>query len=116
MQFDLSGYSLYIRPGATDMRKGSPSLSIIIQRQMRLDPFGKSAFFFCGSGRRTLKAVLWDGNGWLEVIKRLECSETFKWPSTREESMMITPEQLKGLLDGNDVWRRFPVFRPELAV
>jgi hypothetical protein len=30
--------------------------------------------------------------------------------------MMITPEQLKGLLDGNDVWRRFPVFRPELAV
>jgi transposase len=115
MRINPEEYAYYIRPGVTDMRKCTPSLSRIVQDQMRLEPFGKSVFLFCGRNRRTVKAILWDGNGWLEIAKRLECGESFKWPESEKDAMGITVAQVEGMLRGNDVWREFPVFTPKLV-
>ena len=115
MDIKLEGYDLYIRPGVTDMRKGATGLAYIVQNEMRLRPFDKAVFVFCGRSRKTIKAIVWDRNGWVELIKRLECNQTFRWPTSTEEATRISVDQLVGLLKGNDVWRSFPTFHPQLV-
>ncbi len=58
MEITLDGYAFYIRPGVTDMRKGSAGLALIVQGQMELDPYGKAVFLFCGRSRKTVKAIV----------------------------------------------------------
>lgn len=113
MELSLENYNFYIKPGRTDMRKGSRSLAIIVQHEMQLEPFRKSVFLFCGGTKRTIKALVWDKNGWIEIIKRLECGSSFKWPNTEEQALEIEVENLVLLLKGYDIWRKFPVFTPK---
>lgn len=109
---DLEQYTYYVRPGFTDMRKCAGSLAFIVQNQMGKRPEEKTVFVFCGRNRKTVKAILWDRNGWLEITKRLACVGSFKWPVNEEEAMEVTATQIAGLLAGNDVWRHFDVFVP----
>lgn len=113
MDIRLEEYEFYIRPNATDMRKGARGLAYIVQDEMRLSPFDKAVFVFCGRSKRTIKAIVWDRNGWIELIKRLECNRSFRWPASAEEAAKISAVQLAGLLDGNDVWRNLPVLHPQ---
>ena len=39
MEINLEDYNFYIRPGRTDMRKSSVGLALIVQDEMRLQPF-----------------------------------------------------------------------------
>ena len=112
MEIKLEDYNFYVRPGTTDMRKGSPSLAYIVQNEMKLEPFSKAVFLFCGGTKRTIKAIVWDSNGWIEIIKRLECGSSFKWPNTEKEAVHVEMEDLLLLLRGYDVFRRFPVLSP----
>lgn len=113
MEIRLDDYEFFIKPGATDMRKGSPSLALIVQYEMKLEPFTKAVFLFCGGSRRIIKAIVWDNNGWIEIIKRLECGSSFRWPNTEEEAIRVETTDLLLLLKGYDVWRRFPVLSPK---
>ncbi|HHU88643.1 MAG: IS66 family insertion sequence element accessory protein TnpB [Sphaerochaetaceae bacterium] len=115
MEIRLEDYNFYIRAGRSDMRKSSVGLALIVQEDMGLRPFEKSVFLFCGSNRRTIKAIVWNGNGWLEIIKRLECGSSFKWPTTADEALRIKVEDLLLLLKGYDIWRQFPVYTPQLV-
>ncbi len=112
MEINLEAYNFFIKPGITDMRKGSPSLAYIVQNEMKLEPFSKAVFLFCGGTKRTIKAIVWDCNGWIEIIKRLECGSAFKWPNTEEEALQIEISDILLLLKGYDVFRRFPVLSP----
>jgi len=62
MEINLEAYNFFIKPGITDMRKGSPSLAYIVQNEMKLEPFSKAVFLFCGGTKRTIKAIVWDRN------------------------------------------------------
>ena len=115
MTINLDNYSIYLRPGCTDMRKGSTQLAYLVQNEMKLHPFEKSIFLFCGRNKRTIKAIVWDGNGWIEIIKRLECGKSFCYPTTISDSMKVTFEQVKLMLRGANVWRNFPTFTPEFV-
>lgn len=115
MDIRFEDYRFYIKPNVTDMRKGSTSLAYIVQDEMKLKPFEKSIFVFCGRTRRILKAIVWDRNGWIEIIKRLECGSSFKWPKTEREAMQVSAEQIAGMLKGYDVWRELPEINPTLV-
>ena len=104
MILDLSKARIYIRPGYTDMRKGSKGLTIIIQDEMEQDPFSGSVYIFCNRGRKLLKAVYWDKTGFWLCQKRLE-KETFPWPQTIESARELTEEELKMLLAGIDFFK-----------
>lgn len=108
-------YEYYIRPGYTDMRKGANKLSLMVQYEMKLNPFSKSIFLFCGRNRKTIKGIVWDGNGWFELTKRLDCGSTFPWPRTEEASRSMSLEDVRYLLRGADVFRKFPEYYPEIA-
>jgi transposase len=51
MTVDLSRVKIYIRPGATDMRKGANGLTALVQEEMKGDPFSGSVYISAtGSG------------------------------------------------------------------
>jgi len=107
----LEQFNLYVKPGKTDMRKRATSLSFIVQGDMGLAPFGKSVFVFCNGSHSTIRAIVWDRNGWLEISKRLEAG-TFCWPNDETEALSVTVEQLLEVLYGGNPWRRLPVLTP----
>lgn len=94
------------------MRKGAHGLALIVQNNMGMEPYSRSVFLFCGRNRKTVKAIVWDRNGWLEITKRLECPQGFKWPSSDEAARKVTLSQICAMLEGNDAFREFPQYRP----
>jgi transposase len=115
MQINLENYSFFIKPKFIDMRKGARTLAYIVQDEMGLKPFEKSVFVFCGKTKRIIKAIVWDENGWIEIIKRLESPGTFRWPESEHEALSVSADELLATLKGHDIWRRLPVLNPRLV-
>jgi len=101
MIFDLEKTKVFIKPGFTDMRKASNGLTVIIQEEMKEDPFSDSMYLFCSRNRRLLKAVYWDKTGFWLCQKKLE-KDKYPWPDTVEEARELNGEEFKMLLAGID--------------
>ena len=104
MIFDLSQIKLFMHPGATDMRKAVKGLSVMVQEEMKHDPFNGSVFLFCNRERKLLKAVYWDKTGFWLSQKRLEKNK-FPWPMDEKEARELTAEELQMLLAGIDFFK-----------
>ncbi len=97
---DISGCeNIYIACGNTDMRKSIDGLAAIVQQQFKLDPFSNSLFLFCGNRRNKIKALLWEGDGFVLLYKRLE-NGSFKWPRCEEDVKALTWQQFRWLMEG----------------
>jgi len=90
---------IYIACGYTDMRKSIDGLAALIQEQFHLDPFSKSLYLFCGKRRDRLKALLWEGDGFILLYKRLE-NGNFKWPRSQSDIKPLTWQEFKWLMEG----------------
>lgn len=58
---------------------------------------GKTLFLFCGRRANTIKGLIWEGDGFLMLTKRLERGR-YSWPRTSEDVRAMTPEQFKWLI------------------
>jgi len=112
MYLDLTDYRFYLRPGKTDMRKRSSSLSMIVQNQMKLKPFDKAIFFFCSGNHAILRAIVWDKNGFIEISKKLE-SGTYCWPKTEKEALKVSRDDILNMLYGQNPWRKLEELHPK---
>ena len=93
MLSDFTGAErVYIACGYTDLRCGIDGLAAIVQQQFNLDPFTNTLFLFCGRRRDRIKALYWQGNGFLLLYNRLE-SCSFQWPRKKCEAKVLTPQQ-----------------------
>lgn len=90
---------IYIACGYTDMRKAIDGLAAIVQQNFKLDPFSNSLFLFSGRKRNRLKALYWEGDGFVLLYKRLE-NGRFQWPKDQEEVRHISPKEFRWLLEG----------------
>lgn len=90
---------IYIAVGYTDMRKGIDGLAALIQTNFKLDPFSNSVFLFCGRNASVIKALYWEGDGFVLLYKRLENGK-FQWPRDEQEAREITSQQFRWLLEG----------------
>ena len=63
---------LYIACWYTDMRKAIDGLNHLVLYQLQLNPFQNHLFLFCGRKRDRMKALYWEGNGFVLLYKRLE--------------------------------------------
>ena len=91
---------LILAVGYTDLRKGVDSLAQLIGTKYDLNPFEKDILFlFCGRRTDRIKGLVWKGNRFLLLYKRLE-DGAFSWPRTPEEAAQLTPEQYKQLMMG----------------
>lgn len=90
---------LFLACGYTDMRKSIDGLTAIVQQNFKLNPFSNSLFLFCGRKCNRLKALYWEGDGFVLLYKRLE-SGRFRWPRTEEEVRQISSQEFRWLLEG----------------
>ena len=54
------------------------------QKSQRRYPLSNSLFLFCGRHRDRIKAILWEGDGFVLLYKRIEHGG-FQWPRTAQE-------------------------------
>lgn len=105
MKLDFSNTRIFLRPGATDMRKGSEGLIEIVRNNMKLNHYDSGCVFvFCSRNRKILKAVWWEKNGFWIAGKTLQ-EQTWPWPKDNIEAMEIDTEKIKLILCGIDVWK-----------
>ena len=91
---------IYIACGYSDLRRGIDGFANMIQQQFKLDPFQLGILFlFCGRKNDRIKGLLWEGDGFLLLYKRLE-SGRFQWPRNEEEVKTISSQQYKWLMEG----------------
>ena len=107
---DATGFEkVYLATGRTDLRRGIDGLASIIKYNFKLDPFQKNVLFlFCGRQSTKIKGLVWEGDGFLLLYKRLELG-AFNWPRTKEEALEITPEQYQYLMQGLEIVARHPI-------
>ena len=100
---------IYIAVGYTDLRRGIDGLASIVKFNFQLDPYEKEILFlFCGRRRDRMKGLIWEGDGFLLLYKRLELGG-FSWPRTKEEALEITLEQYQALMQGLEIVSRHPI-------
>ena len=96
---EIDADNVYIVCGYTDMRRSIDGLAATVSQTFKLDPCSRSLFMFCGRKSDRIKALLWEGDGFLLLYKRLEGGR-FQWPRKEPEVRSITPQQLRWLLEG----------------
>lgn len=104
---DLQGMKhVYIACGFTDLRKGIDSLVTLITENFKLNPFEEgNLFLFCGRRTDRIKALLYEGDGWLLLYKRLTDGR-YQWPRSQEEVQELTPQQYRWLMDGLSITQK----------
>ena len=98
---NASGFEkIYIACGYSDLRKGIDGFANMIQQEFKLDPFKTGILFlFCGRKTDRIKGLLWEGDGFLLLYKRLDNGK-FQWPRNETEALLLTTQQRRWLLEG----------------
>lgn len=104
MIFNYTPEKIFIKPGYTDMRKSVNTLAVMIETDMKLDPFDCAFFIFCNRRNDTVKLLYYDKTGFCLWYKRLE-ADRFKWPKDVTAAKELTADQLSWLLAGFDINR-----------
>jgi len=95
--------SIHLWRDAIDFRKGINGIVVVVESQLRLDPFSTHLFAFSNKHRDKIKILYWERSGFCLWQKRLE-KQRFKWPlHLRGPVIALTEEQLDWLLDGLDL-------------
>ena len=98
----LNGATVYVVTGYTDMRKGIDGLAQIVEGSVGKDAYSKAVYLFCGRSNTKMKALVWDGDGFLLLYKRLD-NGRYRWPRTECEAKQLTSQQLRWLMDGLEI-------------
>lgn len=94
-----SADNVYIARGYTDLRRGIDGLAALVQQEFSLDPITNTLFLFCGRRRDRIKALYWEGNGFVLLYKDWSPAP-FQWPRSESEARMLTRQQYRWLMEG----------------
>ncbi|MBQ6426530.1 MAG: IS66 family insertion sequence element accessory protein TnpB [Clostridia bacterium] len=98
---DISGVNaIYLICGYTDTRKSIDGLITVIQEQLRMDPRSKALFLFCGKRNDRIKGLLFEGDGFTLLYKRLTSGGRYRWPRNSTEAKKLTWKQFDWLMSG----------------
>lgn len=90
---------VYLVTGYTDLRLGIDGLAVLVQGKLELDPYSRALFLFCGRRRDRIKSLLWEGDGFLLLYKRLD-NGCFRWPRNEFEAKLLTEQEVRWLFEG----------------
>ena len=92
----------YIACGYTDMRKQIDGLVAIVQLQFGHTLDEESILLFCGHRADRIKAVYWDGTGYILLYKRL-LEKRFQWPRDEHELKHLSRQEFRWLMEGLEI-------------
>jgi transposase len=102
-----SGYpigQIFLYRDPVDFRKSIDGLGAIVEMELGMNVFTGALFLFINRGRDKVKILYWSRNGFCLWYKRLE-RERFAWMTgAGSPSWEISPEELRWLLEGVDIW------------
>lgn len=103
---------VFIACGYTDLRFGVDGLANEIQNVFQLDPYDEGTLFlFCGRSTSKIKGLLWEGDGFLFLYKRLKMVSSH-WSRNSDEMRLLDNEQyewlMKGLAVDSGIFRSYP--------
>lgn len=91
---------VYIVCGYTNLRFGINSLVAIIERRFHMHLFvPNTLLLFCGRSSTRIKGLLWKGDVFLPLYKRMESCH-FTWPHSSSELRSLSAEQFHWLMQG----------------
>ena len=101
MLSEITGFEeIYIACGRSDLRKGIDGLATMVKEKFNLSPFQKNVLFlFCGGRQDRFKGLVWEGDGFVLLYKRIEAGR-LRWPRNQEEAAKISFEEYRALLCG----------------
>lgn len=103
---------IYIACGRVDLRKGIDGLATMVKEKFQISPFQKNVLFlFCGSRQDRFKGIIWEGDGFVLVYKRIEAGR-LKWPRTQADAAKISAEELRLLLSGMTILEKSSIQTP----
>jgi transposase len=86
-----------------DFRKGIDGLARVCREALRSDPFNGCVFVFCSRSRKSVKILVYDGQGFWLCQKRLSKGRFRWWPhNTSKATCTLQCHQLSVLLSGGD--------------
>ena len=91
--------SYYIACGYTHMRKQIDRLVAAVELQFKQKLDETSIFLFCGRRADRIKALYWDGTGYVLLHKRLT-EKRFQWPRNEQELKQLTKQEFRWLMEG----------------
>ena len=89
--------------GCTDMRKSIDGLRAIAEGALPLDSKSRSLFLFCRCRCDQMKALLWEGDGYVLMYKCLAVQGRYRWPRCSGEARNITRQEFDWLMTGIDI-------------
>ena len=97
---------------AVDGRKGIDSLARLCQEKLQSDPFSGCLFVFRSRRGTSMRILVYDGQGFWLVQKRLSKGKFVWWPSGNESARRLEAHQAQLLLAaGNPETAAAPVWR-----
>lgn len=89
-----------------DFRKGIDGLAQLCRQQLKSDPLSGALFVFSSRGRKSLKCLVYDGQGFWLCQKRLSQGRFRWWPALEQGSTQgLDAHQLQLLLWNGDPTR-----------
>ena len=95
--------NIYIVCGYTDMRKAIDGLCAVVKEVVKRDPKENPLFLFCGRRSDRIKALLWEGDGFVLIYKRLAVQSRYHWPRNSSEARNLTWQEFDWLMSGLDI-------------
>ena len=111
---DAKGFKrIILACGRTDLRLGIDGLVAIVQERFAISPTEKGVLFlFCGTRADRIKGLVFEGDGYLLLYKRLSAGR-YQWPRSRQEAMTLSQEQFDRLMEGLTVVSTIRQIKPE---
>lgn len=93
------GMRVFLHVDPVDFRNGIDGLAGACRRQLKQDPMSGAVFLFINRQRKSLKLLVYDGQGFWLCQKRLSKGRFRYWPTDKRQ---LTAPQLQVLLyDGH---------------
>jgi transposase len=86
-----------------DFRKGIDSLAAVCKNILEADPFSGYLFVFTNKNRKSLKILVYDGQGFWLCQKRLSKGRFCFWPNSGSDSSSLDANQLACLIYNQDL-------------
>ena len=95
--------NIYLVCGYTDLRKSIDGLCAVVEEVVKQDPKSNALLLFCGRQCDRFKALLWEGDGYVLIYKRLDAAGRYRWPRSSQEAKSLTWQQFDWLMSGIDI-------------